>query len=152
MNDDADVKGGPQSIPKPSAKALDDGYNQTYVIMKNSSGEEKSSNEDNDVFFRCGNWCYKGQIQFNGLKIATSDLTFLIPTLQKQQGSLQYYCNSLNVPSSSDYSEPLKFLRQATEFVAAEMSSLAIEKELKKMSNVFPWIDAEGAETYFELI
>ena len=151
MNDDADVKGGPQSIPKPSAKALDDGYNQTYVIMKNSSGEEKSSNEDNDVFFRCGNWCYKGQIQFNGLKIATSDLTFLIPTLQKQQGSLQYYCNSLNVPSSSDYSEPLKFLRQATEFVAAEMSSLAIEKELKKMSNVFPWIDAEGAETYFEL-
>ena len=151
MFDDADVKGGPQSVPKPSAKALDDGYNQTYVIMKNIKSEDKSSDEDNDVFFRCGNWCYKGQIQFNGLKIGTSDLPFLIPTLQKQQGSLQYYCSSLNVPSSSAFSEPLKFLRKATDFVGSEMISLPIEVELKKMANVFPWIDAEGAETYFEL-
>ena len=155
MNDDADVKGGPQSVPKPSAKALDDGYNQTYIIMKNENenenAEEKNSDHDNDVFFRCGNWCYKGQIQFNGLKLGTSDLTLLIPTLQKQQGSLQYYCSSLNVPTSSVFSEPLKFLRKATEFVASEMTSVTIEKELKKMANVFPWIDADGAATYFEM-
>jgi hypothetical protein len=151
MEDDSDVKGGPQSIPKPTAKALDDGYNQTYVIMKNGSDEEKSSEEDNQVFFRCGNWCYKGQIQFNGLKIGISDLPVLIPTLQRQQGSLQYYCSSTNVPSSSDYFAPLKFLREASEFVANEMTSLALEKELRKMSTVFPWIDADGAATYFEL-
>ena len=98
MNDDADVKGGPDAIPKPSAKTLDDGYNQTYVILKNKSEEEKKSDEDHDVFFRCGNWCYMGQIQFNGLKIGTSDLCHLIPTLQRQQGSLRYYCNSMNIP------------------------------------------------------
>ena len=151
MNDDADVKGGPDSIPKSSAKALDDGYNQTYVIMKNQHADAKKSEEDHAVFFRCGNWCYMGQIQFNGLKIGTSDLSLLIPTLQKQQGSLRYYCSSSNVPSTSDYSEPLKFLRKATEFVANEMTSLAIEKELRKMSTVFPWIDADGVSTYFEL-
>ena len=151
MNDDADVKGGPDSVPKSSSKALDDGYNQTYVIMKNQYVDAKKSDEDHAVFFRCGNWCYMGQIQFNGLTIGTSDLSLLIPTLQKQQGSLRYYCNSSNVPSSSDYSEPLKFLRKATEFVANEMTSLAIEKELRKMSAVFPWIDADGASTYFEL-
>mmetsp|Transcript_32439 Transcript_32439/g.30933 ORF Transcript_32439/g.30933 Transcript_32439/m.30933 type:complete len:747 (+) Transcript_32439:226-2466(+) len=151
MDDDADVKGGPASIPKPSAKSLDDGYNQTYVIMKNKHDDEKKAEQDNDVFFRCGNWCYMGQIQFNGLKIGTTDLPVLIPTLQKQQGSLRYYCNSMNVPSSSNYSAPLKFLREATEFVADEMSSLAVEKELRKMTTVFPWIDADGAATYFEL-
>lgn len=151
MEDDSDVKGGPLSIPKPSAKSLDDGYNQTYVIMRNNSPEDKSAEEDHPVFFRCGNWCYKGQIQFNGLKIGISDLPLLIPTLQKQQGSLQYFCSSVNVPSSSEYAAPLKFLREATEFVAHEMTSASIEKELRKMSSVFPWIDADGAATYFEM-
>ena len=108
MNDDADVKGGPDSIPKSSSKALDDGYNQTYVIMKNQHVDAKKSDEDHSVFFRCGNWCYMGQIQFSGLSIGTSDLSLLIPTLQKQQGSLRYFCNSSNVPSSSEYSEPMK--------------------------------------------
>ena len=145
MEDDSDVKGGPQSIPHPSAKALDDGYNQTYIIMKTNS------DEDIPVFFRCGNWCYKGDIQFPGLTIGISDLTILIPTLQKQQGALQYFCSSMNVPTSSDYYIPLKFLREATEFVAKEMTSHTVEKELRKMSTVFPWIDADGATTYFEL-
>ena len=157
MNDDADAdaKGGSssdaQTVPKSSAKALDDGYNQTYVIMSNKHTEDKSADQDNDVFFRCGNWCYMGSIQFNGLKIGTADLSSLIPTLQKQQGSLRYYCNSSNVPSSSEFYEPLQFLREATEFVGEEMTSLVIEKELRKMSAVFPWIDADDASTYFEL-
>ena len=147
MIDNTDAKG----FPIASAKALNDGYNQTYVILKNTSEDEKKSEKDNDVFFRCGNWCYIGQIQFSGLKIGVADLSLLIPILQKQQGSLRYYCNSINVPTSSVYSDPLQFLRAATEFVAEEMTSLSIERELKKMSSVFPWIDADGATTYFEL-
>lgn len=151
MNDDADVKGDTNSIPKPSAKSLNDGYNQTYVILKNPHDSGIKSDHDNDVFFRCGNWCYKGQIQFSGLKIGVADLSILIPTLQKQQGSLRYFCNSTNVPSTSEYCDPLQFLKAATEFVAVEMTSLAIEKELRKMTSVFPWIDADDAQTYFEL-
>jgi hypothetical protein len=75
----------------PSAKALDEGYNQTYLVMNDT---ECKSTEGHEVFFRCGNWCYKGQVQFNGLNINTEELPILIPTLQRQQGSLRYFCNS----------------------------------------------------------
>ena len=81
----------------PSVKALDEGYNQTYVIMTNSSNDEKASsaaNDSNDVFFKCGNWCYKGLIQFGGLDLNIDEVPILIPLLQKQQGSLRYYCNA----------------------------------------------------------
>ena len=79
----------------PSAKALDEGYNQTYLIMANNSLAAESKSEDNhEVFFRCGNWCYKGQIQFGGVTLNTEELPILIPMLQRQQGSLRYFCNA----------------------------------------------------------
>ena len=83
----------------PSAKAIDEGYNQTYLIMQQQESDpatnEDSKSEDNhEVFFRCGNWCYKGQIQFGGVPLNTEELPVLIPLLQKQQGSLRYYCNA----------------------------------------------------------
>jgi hypothetical protein len=85
-----DSKDGP-----PSAKAIDEGYNQTYLIMNNDKAHEEAKTEDNhEVFFRCGNWCYKGQIQFGGLALGTEQRPVLIPLLQKQQGSMRYYCNA----------------------------------------------------------
>lgn len=85
-----DDKEGP-----PSAKAIDEGYNQTYLIMANAKADGESKTEDNhEVFFRCGNWCYKGTIQFGGVEVNTEELPILIPLLQKQQGSLRYYCNA----------------------------------------------------------
>lgn len=79
----------------PSAKSLDEGYNQTYVIMdQNTQDPDMKASDGTEVFFRCGNWCYKGQIQFAGLKMGTEDLPVIIPTLQRQQGSLRYYCNA----------------------------------------------------------
>ena len=130
------------------------GYNQTYVVLKDSYagiGSDSKSSDGHEVFFRCGNWCYKGQIQFNGLRMSTSDLPIIIPVLQKQQGSLRYYCNSVNIPAKSDFYDPLIFLNDALDFVGGQMMSEAVEKELKKMSAVFPWIDDENASTYFEL-
>ena len=47
-----------------------------------------------------GNWAYRGKIQFDGLKISTQDLPVIIPILQKQQGSLRYFCNAGAVPES----------------------------------------------------
>jgi hypothetical protein len=85
----------------PAAKAIDDGYSQTYLIMSRNLDENiavfdsKADNFDADeVFFRCGNWCYKGLIQFGNLKVGVEDLPILIPTLQRQQGSLRYYCTA----------------------------------------------------------
>jgi hypothetical protein len=89
MDDDKD--GG-----APSAKAISgEGYNQTYIILSRASdADSKLSVDANEVFFRCGNWCYKGFIQFGALSIGTADLPTLIPALQRQQGSLRYYCNA----------------------------------------------------------
>ena len=71
-------------------------YNQTYVILRDETSlESKVGDEDHhEVFFRCGNWCYQGVIQFNNLKLITSEIPVVIPLLQRQQGSLRYYCNS----------------------------------------------------------
>ncbi len=99
-------KKGSSNSPIPTAKSLSlqDGYNQTYVIFKkenNSSGSEPpqacsktSEDEFHEVFFRCGNWCYRGPIEFPGMDINVSDLPIIIPTLQRQQGSLRYYCTA----------------------------------------------------------
>lgn len=51
----------------------------------------------------------------------------------------------------SDYYSPLTFLEDAVEFIASEIISESVDKELRKMSNVFPWIDDDSASTYFEL-
>lgn len=83
--------------PPSAAKAVIEGYNQTYLIMKNNEDNESKANASSDgheVFFRCGNWCYSGRIQFGSLTLSTAQLPVIIPTLQKQQGSLRYYCNS----------------------------------------------------------
>jgi hypothetical protein len=79
----------------PSAKSISgEGYNQTYIVLANAVDAESKFSDTHEVFFRCGNWCYRGQVQFCDLKISTSDLPSLIPTLQRQQGSLRYYCSS----------------------------------------------------------
>ena len=45
------------------AQALDGGYNQTYIILKQeaSSDAKSSSSEGYETLFRCGNWCYLGK-------------------------------------------------------------------------------------------
>lgn len=96
-----DSKGEVAPAPSQAAKALDEGYTQTYLIMAKPSqlpdsvnADSKSDLEADEVFFRCGNWCYKGLIQFGSLRVGVEDLPVLIPTLQRQQGSLRYYCTS----------------------------------------------------------
>lgn len=54
------------------------GYNQAYLIMK-----AKDDASLREVFFKCGNWCYKGDIEFFNLNIGVAELPTLIPTLQR---------------------------------------------------------------------
>jgi hypothetical protein len=138
----------------PPAKSLSgEGYSQTYVIMSNPTSDSSESKfpDTHEVFFRCGNWCYKGQIQFGDLKISTNDLQILIPSLQRQQGSLRYYCNSKSIPQNSDFYEPINFLNEAIDFIGEEIVSDQIENELKKMGSIFPWINDDTAAVYFEV-
>ena len=88
------MSGDAKEVPSATAVSMREGYNQTYVIYPSAEQDEKDAFNMNEVFFRCGNWCYKGPIDFSGTTIGTADLPIIIPTLQRQQGSLRYYCNT----------------------------------------------------------
>jgi hypothetical protein len=60
--------------------------------------------------------------------------------------------STCSVPANSDYAEPLTFLEEACEFIGQEIMSESVDKELRKMASVFPWIDADDSTTYFELM
>jgi hypothetical protein len=143
--------GDDKASSAPTMKALQSlcggGYNQTYLIMK--SDNPKGIRE---VFFRCGQWCYKGDVEFFDLPINTAALPTLIPTLQRQQNKMRYYCSASSIPSTSIYAEPMQFIEDGIEFIASEIVSEKIEKELKRWSKVFQWIEQDTARTYFELL
>lgn len=88
MADSKDVKDA-KDIDTPHERSLMLGYNQTYIIL-----EKDREEQGNEVLFRCGNWCYRGLVQFNGIRLTTEEVPIIIPALQKQQGSLRYYCTS----------------------------------------------------------
>ncbi len=147
----------------PSAKEVisvsSEGYNQTYIILKKDEtgrmpgGSKAAGPQDSvhDVFFRCGNWCYRGPIQFNGMVLGTEDLPIIIPNLQKQQGSLRYFCNAKSVPKSTIFYDQISFVNKSIDFIATEIASDKIDTELRKMSVTNPWIEDTNAKTYFEL-
>jgi len=92
---DRKLEGKDDEDDAPSAKSISviGGYEQIYIILKSENAKAAKTEEStNEVLFRCGNWCYRGMIQFNGLKLNTADLPVLIPALQKQQKALRYYC------------------------------------------------------------
>ena len=94
-NDNDFKSGGAPSATH--ASSLQGGYNQTYIILKNESNKDskgESSVGSNEVFFRCGNWCYKGPIDFMSIDLSLGALPALIPCLQRQQPSLRYFCTS----------------------------------------------------------
>jgi hypothetical protein len=161
MDSKSEAKGG-ESPPRMASKDgesifADASYAQTYLVMKDKAagkGAESKASEGTEVLFACGNWCYRGQIQFNNLKIVLSELPILIPTLQRQQSSLRYFCNAQSIPQNCPFHEPMQFMKESANFYAKEMTSVEVETELEKMSKMFPWLDdatADGSMQYFEL-
>jgi hypothetical protein len=163
---EAEAKGSPGNSGRedaPTAKEVSisgEGYSQTYIILKKDEtsrmpggGAKAAGYGDSvhDVFFRCGNWCYRGPIQFNGMELGTADLPIIIPNLQKQQGSLRYFCNSKAVPKTTCFYDQLDFVNDATDFIGREISSEHVDAELHKMMPIYSWIEDEDSKTYFEL-
>ena len=156
--DSKDNGGEPRMQSKDGTSIFEDAsYAQTYVVMKDEAaagrGAEAKKSEGQEVLFACGNWCYRGQIQFNNLKMNLSELPILIPTLQRQQASLRYFCNSSSIPQNCAFYEPMKFMSESAHFYAKEMTSPEVEDELVKMSTMFPWMDdnSDSSQQYFEL-
>ena len=151
MDDDiADAKGS--ATPPSTADLLSSswGYSQVYVVRTQDS-DVKEELDSHEVAFRCGNWMYVGRVQLSPLKLTSADVPVLIPALQKQQGSLRYFCHASSIPATSVYALPMQFLSAAIAFFADEVCSEGVGRELQKMSGVFPWINDDSAATYFEL-
>eukprot|EP00611_Tribonema_gayanum_P011490 TRINITY_DN21731_c0_g1_i1.p1 TRINITY_DN21731_c0_g1~~TRINITY_DN21731_c0_g1_i1.p1 ORF type:complete len:121 (+),score=10.41 TRINITY_DN21731_c0_g1_i1:68-430(+) len=87
-----------------------DGYNQTYIVR--ASDSDGASSTLREVLFRCGNWCYSGEVSFAGLGegITLKDVPRAIPILQRQQGRLQFYCCASAVPPMSPFATPLQVM------------------------------------------
>ena len=126
----------------PTANILEGTYNQTYLIRTVDGAAERgakcgSDDEDDDdfaerrVLFRCGNWCYTGNVTLDKAKVLLSDLPRIIPTLQRQQNRLHFYCNASNVPGESSFKEPLEFVGEGAAFAAGELSSERVHEELR---------------------
>lgn len=45
----------------------------------------------------------------------------------------------------------MKFMDKALEFIASELTSEVVQREIEKKSSVFPWIEEDSAATFFEL-
>lgn len=137
----------------PSAKALSPemGYTQVYAVKDHNMDDKDCDGNSYEVLFRCGNWCYKGQIQFNDIEVTTSEIPVIIPVLQKQQGSLRYFCHAEKIPYHSEFYMPFEWLSESVEFFATEMQSDSVTDELVKMSKMFNWIDNDSDTTYFEM-
>ena len=80
----------PATGAAPSASVLEGTYNQTYLIRTVDKGgsEAKGGSDDDDddddyqerrVLFRCGNWCYTGNVTLDKAKVLLSDLPRIIP-------------------------------------------------------------------------
>lgn len=123
-------------------------YRQTYVIL-NPKG--RADVDGREVLFCCGNWSYRGVVQFNGLKVSLKELPVLIASLQKQQGILRYYANSNSIPVDSYFHEPLQLVNEAANFFGQQMTSEETEDELNRLSKSCPWINDDSSTTYFEL-
>ena len=135
MDSKGDVKGGDgrdnYMQSKDGTSIFEDAsYAQTYVVLKDetaSRGAEAKKSDGQEVLFACGNWCYRGQIQFNNLKMNLSELPIIIPTLQRQQASLRYFCNSASVPQNCPFYEPMKFMSESAPH--AKMTSVEVEND-----------------------
>lgn len=146
----------------PTANILEGTYNQTYLIRTVDGAAERgakcgSDDEDDDdfaerrVLFRCGNWCYTGNVTLDKAKVLLSDLPRIIPTLQRQQNRLHFYCNASNVPGESSFKEPLEFVGEGAAFAAGELSSERVHEELQKWTDIYAWMESDAQHTYFEL-
>ena len=141
---DSDDSINKDSAPSSSAVAIREGYNQTYII-------KSSSDTLHQVLFRCGNWCYSGNVDLGAEVIGLAELTSAIPALQKQQGSLQFLCEWKKMPVSSSFTRPLNVLYDGFDFIGDELVSDHVAMAVERAANTFAWVDDDSAQNYFEL-
>lgn len=147
----------PDPTEASSADGADRGYQQIYLIRKS---KDRSSAYRN-VFFRCGNWCYSGEVSFDFLKeqdaegtyreIGLKDVPEVIPALQRQQDELSLLGCAECIPPSSGFNGQLELFGEAQDFLSSELSHPQISEKLEEWKEAREWVD-DNNSAYFELI
>lgn len=130
--------------PDVEAISLRNGYNQTYIV-------KSSKNNLHQVLFRCGNWCYTGNVDLGSKQLSLGDLEGAIPALQKQQGSLQFLCEWSKMPKTCEFLKPLNTLYDGFDFIGDQLVSDEIVEAIQDAAEENAWVDEEDGTNYFEL-
>ena len=101
--------------------APSEGYNQTYIVRSSADGVPSSLRQ---VFFRCGNYCYSGQVDL-GVRgtIGLAVLPRTVARLQSQQGHLSYVGEWNRVSSNVGFTAASASLSRAAQFMQQQMMS-----------------------------
>jgi hypothetical protein len=81
----------PREGDKPSQDQVTAGYQQIYIVKRKTSDAPRH----HEAFFKCGNWCYDGFVDFDfleGKEMTMADLANVPFALQKHQDELSFLC------------------------------------------------------------
>lgn len=133
-------------------------YEQTYCVMKSTwDSSSPVLSVHRDVFFRFGSWCYVGRVQLTP-SLSLSDIPYLIPALRMQQSRLDYLCDATSVPTNSEFTPVLQYIKRIVPLVeslivSSEDSLRALIDRLTKMGlsdSVQSWLEGDSNNSFFE--
>lgn len=84
------------------------------------------------------------------LKLSLIDIPHLVPMIQAQQGSLSYFCQENEMPTTCSFNGPLKVFEDARDLVIHELASDVISDKISYLMKNNKWI--EDGDVYFELV
>ncbi len=115
-------------VMKDTKNIFEEGYHQSYIVRRPSCHSTRRN-----VFVRCGNWCYDGEVDLGQMSLALSDIPMAIPILQAQQSSLRYVNEFGRLRKRNPCRRALMHLSYAAAFIEEHASSPASIKVLEQM-------------------
>ena len=133
-------------------RVLDQTYSQIFAVEKQHFLPGEEQNPLYKCLLRVGKFVYTGLVDFTGMKMTLEDVPLIAACIQQQQGGLSYMCVNTAIPASSSFHGPVELLYEATDFFLREMYGDSANKAtIARYDKIFPWINDDNAETYFQL-
>ena len=163
---------GGQNVALENSKKYDTAISsggQTYLVFKhgkilspvnrreNVCVKEPTESTKREAFFRFGNWCYSGKIDFfvDPGQMTLQKVQSVLPTIAAQQKGMCFSTEINSLPVSSKAYQVLLRLELVATFAVEQLINATEEIErLKKMlvnKGQRPWIDSDRRIVYFEL-
>eukprot|EP00940_MAST-03C_sp_MAST-3C-sp2_P001430 g1430.t1 len=142
----ADIDDAPAAEDAHRVERALSGYNQTYVIHKQPPHTPESPFRS--IFFRCGNFCYAGNLDMGVSRPSLGALPSIVPTLQTQQNKLNYVGTIGDLMSFSRWEETLQTLESSAAFLLEKMTDDETAEAIEYAGNE-KW--RTGGTAFFEL-